>query len=392
MKWVYSLVALLFFSITLALFSSCSSTTNSSEGEETDTLTVSPDTLSLVLPDSTPSIDTLDLAIPTLDELMAKQKQQLNRLYLDYKAVLSTPDAIEDEAQLKRVFGMRDSLLSLIQYDVLENHFVNELEQDYEAQEKLTSELQKMGIQVVYAEGMYAGLAEAPLLADKVKEVGSEPYQLYIAFKQAYGNSLGSEYTYEDLSPEMEMIRIGEKLRQDFANSEYVELTKENYEEAILALTDVHIVLSKENDNKEWIIGGIETSFYPNHTSKSNYENFVKNYSDTKLSKITEKILKNTSSLYSIDQEASDTLYLLTAEWVSTWSQAREAALGKIQSGFDAPHCLRVKTAEGDKYAVTYRYYPTFAQAEENAPWAKEETGITKVLRNKNGLEKLEDL
>lgn len=380
--------------IAVYFLASCSSDSgNGTEEGGADTLSLEqPDTISLLLEDSTSVVDTIALEIPSFEELMAKQDENLTQLFNNYKLILSTPDNITDEAELKRVFSMRDSLMSLIQYDVLEDHFAS-IESDYEKQEVLIKELEKLGMQSIFAEGMYGGLAEGTILLDKIKEVGSEPFQLYLDFKQQYGNSLGSEYTYQDLEPEMEMVKIGEQLTSKHPESEYIELIKENYEGAILALTDVHAVISEDSTVTDWIIGGVQVSAYPNSTGKDNYEKFVADYAETQLSKVTEKILKNASALPNIDNEQTDTLYLLTAEWVSTWTQARESALAKIKSGFAAPHCLPVKTAEGEKYAVVYRFYPTMLQAEENLPWAKEEVSIVKVTRSlRNGLEQVVEI
>lgn len=373
------------------LFSACSSSeSDDTNGYGSDTLAIeTPDTINLPILDSL-ELDTIALEVPTLDELMNKQEDKIKQLFQNYKTAISKANSIEHENELKRIFSMRDSLIDLIQYDVLESHF-DEVAENYEEQEKLEKDLDQLGIHIVYVEGMYGGLAESLLLPDEIGRVATDAYRYYLSFKQAYGNSLGSEYTYDNLEPEMDMVQIGEMIRSEFPETEYVELSKENYEAAVLALTDFHVTLKEDSTAEFWIIGGIENDFYPNGTSKENFENFVANYSDTKTSKLTEKILKNPSCVYA-NQADADTMYLLTVEWHSTWSQAREAAIQKAQSGFDATHCLKVKTEEGNKYALTYRFYPSLAQAEENLPWAKEEVTITKVLRSQKGLEKLEDL
>ena len=380
----------------IALFSlflaACSSESTDTTEQPSDTLNIeTPDTIDLVLNDST-GIDTVELNMPELDQVIAQQNEQLQKLYNNYKTALSLQASIETEKELKRIFEMRDSLISLIQYEVIENHFVTE---DGTVKDEVTMDsiFSSLGIQLVYAEGMYAGLAEAPLLSDKINEVASDPFRYYLSFKQAYGNSLGSEYTYDNLEPEMNMIQIGELLRSEFPKSEYIELTKENYESAILALTDFHGVKSGEESIQSWIVGGAGSDMYPSGTSKGNFETFVSDYSDTKLSKVTEKILKNPSYIEMRNSnEEADTVYLIITGWESTWSKAREVILEKIQQGKDIPHSLEVNTDKGKEYAITFRFYPSLEVAEENLPYSPDSPSLIKVLRDKNGLTNLGEM
>lgn len=384
-----------FFGLMTALFLvACSSNTETSTTNtpSTDTLNLdSPDTISLVFEDTVPIIDTLNLGTVMLDELISKQNETISQLYDRYKLALSTPDAITEEVQIEAIFSMRDSLMELIQYDVLEGSYYGELEGDMERQEKLRLELDTIGIHAVYAEGMYAGLAEGDMLVEKVSAIASPAYQAYLSFKLAYGESLGGEYPYMSLDAQMEVIKLGEKLQTEFPNAKYTPLIKESYETAVLVMTDLHAVLNTDSTAQGWITSmGVTTDMFPGATELEFYQKFVKEYSATKISKVTASILKNPSALFQLQAE-TDTLYLMTTDWKSTPTQARETIISHLLAGEDIPHYAEVKTAEGKKYAVIYRYYPSENQAISNQATTSIEVTITKVVRSKNGLALVEE-
>ncbi len=223
--------------------------------------------------------------------------------------------------------------------------------------------------------GMYAGLTEAPVLADKIQEIASPEFKLYIEFQQAWANSLGTEYTYMDLKPEAKMVSLGEKLRKDFPNSDYVTLTKDAYSDAIYPLTNVHA--SKYEGSTTYIVGGMTADVYPGWTEIANHRDFVKKYPKTKLASVVDSILVNISTL---DSE-SDTIFTIVTDLVDTYSQAREKASKYVMDGKDIPHFSEIKTPNGKKVALIYRFYSNSEMANKQLEKAKKLVGQAKIVK-----------
>jgi hypothetical protein len=347
---------------------SCSSETSETTNE-TDSLTVNSDSVMIEI-DSVDSVevalDTMEILIPILTEMIdTKAKPVVKEQFSHYITALQIPAKIKVEEDIKEVISMRDSLISTLQYGFLEDYYYKELEGKMGLQDSLAKEFAKIGIQPVYTEGMYAGLTESPILKNKIAEIASPAFKLYIEFQQEWANSLGTEYTYMDLKPEAKMVALGEKLRKDFPKSEYVEQTKDGFVDAIYPLTNIHA--SEHEGLATFIVGGMENDPYPGWTEISNHQDFVKNYSGTKLAPVVESILANVSTISS----EADTIFAIVTDWVDTYSQAREKASAYVLEGKDIPHFSELRKSDGKKVALIYRFYSNSQMAESQLGKAK---------------------
>jgi hypothetical protein len=311
-------------------------------------------------------LDTVEIIIPMLSQIIeTKAKPVIKEQFSHYINALRFPSEIKEEKDIKMVISMRDSLISTLQYGFLEDYYYKELEEKKELKDSLAREFVKIGIKAVYAEGMYAGLTESPVLVAKIEKIASPAFKLYIAFQQAWANSLGTEYTYMDLEPEANMVVLGEKLRKDFPKSEYVALTKDSYSDAIYPLTNVHAL--EHEGAISYIVGGMETDVYPGGTEITNHKDFVKKYPNTKLTPLVNAILSNISTLNS----ESDTIFAIVTDWVNTYFQAREKASNYVLAGKDIPHFSEIKTPNGKKIALIYRFYSNSEMANSQLDKAK---------------------
>ncbi len=374
---------LLYFILSSFLYFSCASDGNDKNtNDETDSTSFVLDSANLEIDtlnsDSVAvAFDTVKIEIPMLTGIIEqKAKLVIKEQFGNYMNALQLPSEIKEEKDIKAVISMRDSLISTLQYGFLEEYYYKELEGKQDKQETLMKEFAKIGIQPVYAEGMYAGLTEAPILKEKIAEIASPEFKLYIEFQQAWANSLGTEYTYMDLKPEAKMVSLGEKLKKDFPNSEYVALTKSNYSDAIYPLTNIHA--SEHEGRTTYIVGGMTADVYPGWTEIANHKDFVKKYPKTKLASVVDSILVNISTL---DSE-SDTIFTIVTDWVDTYSQAREKASNYIMDGKDIPHFSEIKTPNGKKVALIYRFYSNSEMANrqlQKAQRLNEQAEIVKI-------------
>lgn len=321
-------------------------------------------------------IDTVKIDIPMLQGIMdAKSKPALLSQFNSYLNALQIPSIIMEEKDIKRVISMRDSLISRLQYGFLEEYYYKELADKEDKQIELGKELEKIGIKPVYAEGMYAGLTESPILTDKIEELASEEFKIYIAFQQASANSLGTEYTYVDLKPEVEMVILAEKLRKDFPKSEYIKLTEDVYLDAISPLTNVHA--SEHEGITTYIVGGMQADVYPGWTEISNHKYFVEKYPKSKLVPIVDSIMSNISTINSEE----DTIFTIVTDFVDTYSQARKMASDYILAGKDIPHFSEIKTPNGKKIALIYRFYSNSEKAKSQLEKAKKLHSQAKIVK-----------
>ena len=130
-----------------------------------------------------------------------------NKLVMFQLASLS--QAIENKNEIKsiedieNVFKMRDSLISLL-YSApkLDEYMENEDGTGVE------EELNKLGILMVWVEGMYSGLEQAAILEDIIEKVADEPYILKNKIENLYASSIGLEYPYDAISEQMQIVPL----------------------------------------------------------------------------------------------------------------------------------------------------------------------------------------
>ncbi len=292
-----------------------------------------------------------------LTQILANTKDTL-KLFKEYVEKIKNGNSIKTESEIKEIFALRDSL---------KKRLVPPLSRFYDPSSPsccdsvVVQELKSLGFQEITVEGMFMALGQLPVLQDKINEVASEPYYLYLNFMNAKDDADGSEYTFMDLIPEMEMLRIGETLQTKFPNSEYSQKIKELFYAALYPMVDFHKVVSK--DMSQFIVGSTLTDVFPTGTEVSNYENFVKNYSKTRYAKIVAKILANTSEIRFENEKVGD-IYLVSVKVLTgTFDDAWKICCSEyLDKGIDIPHLISVSETE---IAICYRFFSDKTKAEK---------------------------
>ncbi|MBN2571941.1 MAG: hypothetical protein JXA68_07425 [Ignavibacteriales bacterium] len=287
---------------------------------------------------------------------LTKDKPLIDEQLKIYVEKISNPDDVSSEEDILEIFSMRDTLM-LNLYSVIEEYYwvLNEKD-DFTQFEELEKELIEIGITTVYAEGMYVGLVSYPIFETQIKEIGSEPFRIYVEFMNEYSASQGGEYPYMDLTNQMKMIELGEKLYFDYPNNEYTEKIKSLLFSTMELFTDFHKVTDFENDYTSYVISGLEIEFWPFATDYSNYEKFLNEYPNLKIIPVVKEILKNTSEIC-IDNNDSDPIYLVTIEELDDYFIAHEKVNNFVINGIDIPHVVMVQRSSVYSYAVVYRFY-----------------------------------
>ncbi len=152
---------LLYFICSSFLYFSCASDGNDGEDayDETDSTSSILDSANVKIDtlesDSTViALDTVKIEIPMLSKIIEeKAKPVVKEQFSHYLNALQLPSEIKEEADIKQVIFMRDSLISTLQYGFLEEYYYKELEGKENEQATLENEFAKIGIQPVYAEG-----------------------------------------------------------------------------------------------------------------------------------------------------------------------------------------------------------------------------------------------
>ncbi len=370
----------------IAIFCLCLLWSCGSSDEQNTQGTVALDSVAidtLAIQEEIDTVAAVAFETPILDSLTSSNDKALSAL-ISLKEAIGNAPKIEGDEDIMAVLGKRDSLLGLLQYDILENFFYETLEnmgeERYPVEEQFHKEIELLGLSPVFAEGMYVGLADGPLIQERIQEVASQELKFYLEFQLAYSNSLGTEYTYNNLEPEMEMVRIWYEMKQDFPKSAYLEKMQSAYDEAVMALTDVHFT---GEDPSSLIVGGISTDYYPNGTHIDNQKKFTSEaaYQELPMVKAVKKIVENTS----VFNDSKDTLNFLTVEVMSDYAQARGKAIAALNQGQDIPHVLNVLGKAGSEQHWVYRFYSSYSQADsvfksnyEQLPSATWHQGIIK--------------
>lgn len=286
--------------------------------------------------------------------------------------VMHPAQSVQSEKDLKRIFYKRDAqIIPMLHGDIFDplaiknpDFFVGD------AGRKLQAELQKIGMQCIYAEGMYVALGATEMLPDAMKQYGSEVFKLYSDFLNAYGNAVGGEYPYMDLSGEMRMVAIGEIMLDKYPKHEYTQAIQSDFEFALHTLTDIHTVKGESNTEQFY---ALSTDPYPYMTNFEEHERFIATYPDTKYGKIVQKIRSNTSQINYNGGNLSD-LYLLVLQWRDAVSESDIAYCDDIEAikdslylnqGIDVPHVLPIFKDSTTQCALTYRFYPEKNKAEQ---------------------------
>lgn len=272
-------------------------------------------------------------------------------------------DNIRTEEELLAIYAERDKLLDSELYNLLDkvNGFVDGTVND----KGVLSELNRLGIDVSSAEGMFTGVTQAPLLENKLQEVGSPALKAYTRFKNAEARTMSGEYPFMDMDSWLEMVLAGEDLMELRPNPYYAEV-EESFHRALHNLTDIHMVYPSGSSRQEGefsvLVGETHTEMYPFMTEDETLRKFGDSDVTSRYASVAAKIAENMSSM---GADATN-IYVIVTEWVDNEEMAQRRVFTHLSDGEDIPHHLQVRRGDGkDYYAIAYRFYEDADKAQE---------------------------
>lgn len=300
-----------------------------------------------------------DQQFPTITKVLQNESSLLSDL-MDFYGSISQPSGIQSEQDLERVLQLRDSsMIPRVESALMTIDENNSLYDDYDA---LQTELQRLGMQMTFAEGMFTSIGPYSFLEPQIEQYASSAFKLYLEFNQAKTESFNGEYPFLNMMPYLEMAQIGEQLAAIQGNP-YFEKIKDDFEKSLLYVSDVHLVNDPTaRGESSLFVDGINTEMYPYMTEKESRVAYVNETAGSPFQKAVEKIMANPSSM-STKPEA---LYLVVIEWADDETVAISRVTIHLRQGEDIPHHLEVTLSDGTKkYAIVYRFFEDVDKAEE---------------------------
>lgn len=300
-----------------------------------------------------------DQQFPTLARVLQSEQALLTELAA-YASTIITDESIQSEQDLTAILETRDSSMIPRLEAVLMT-----LDQDqelYEEYDNLQTELQQLGMQMTFAEGMFTSIGPYAFLEEEIEAYASVGFRLLLQFREAQTASYNGEYPYLNMGPYIEMVEIGQEMKSLSDPSHFVQI-KDDFQRAVIAVSDIHLVSDPvARDEVSWFVSDISTDFYPFATEADTRQAFVEQNEGSAFRKAIEKIIANPSSM----TKKPDHLYLVVVEWVEDQDIAVSRVASHLTAGEDIPHHLEVTLADGSKkYAIVYRFFEELEQAEE---------------------------
>lgn len=312
--------------------------------------------------------------LPTLASIVSREEAIYTPLNNYAYDVINPAQSVKAEKDLTRLFYKREAqIIPTLHGDILEplalknsDFFVGD------AGRKLQTELQRIGMQCIYAEGMYVDLGAAEMLSGAMRQYGSEVLRYYAEFQSAHSTAIGGEYPFLDLNGEMRMVAVGEAMTTKYPQHEYTQQIYSDFEFALHSLTDIHVVIEQPSGTQEMFYA-LSTDPFPYMTDFAQHRQFVAQYPDTKYGKIVARILANRSEIARAGDSYKD-LYLVVVQWQdaneddeTAYCDDAEALKDSLylHQGIDVPHVLPIAQDGETRCAITHRFYPNRANAEK---------------------------
>jgi len=295
-------------------------------------------------------------------DMATAQFPELNHRLHNYQQLIFNSSKITTEDQIREVFKYRDTLIVKL-IPILEELFLQAQTQDNnQLWDNAVKELTLLGIQPVYAEGSLIGITFDTVLDETIERVASKEFQLYIAFDNAYAGSMDGEYPFLDLSEQMEMLRIGEKLLREYPEGAYSKIVEARFFKALRMMTDVHKVID-ERHSESYCVYDTYTDYFPYVTDITNHKKFAEEYLDSRFSVVVGKILQNISEIHINNNGEYENLYLVEIDRFIDVNKAEKAVRNYLKNGIDVPHFFSVLGELPEEYSVVYRFYSDSSKA-----------------------------
>ena len=256
---------------------------------------------------------------------------------------------IKTEEAITNAFELRIELQDELSL-ALEDYFFDN-ENSYEIWEDVETELNILGFQSVYAEGMFIGLAIFPILQKEIKTYGTEEFQLYIKIIESNANTFGGEYPYMSLDAQAEVLKLGEIMLKKYKKSSYYAKVQPLIFDALYTYTDYHEVIGDEY--KQFCISGFSIEYWPTATDIAFHDNFIKNNSNSMFHNIISKIRENVSE---IDPD-EPYIYVIVTDKVKDYEEGQKIIWKYLLQDIDIPHNLILYLDNKTQNYVAYRFY-----------------------------------
>lgn len=363
----------LFLPLLLVVFlSACRSSGSDNNNLEQNTSTPNANTVAGIdtLQINAEDLNVFSQQLPILDQQL--QGNALRNMVAIY-ANKVLRGKVSSQKDLEDLLDSRSKVITLLHDKVLNPFFSRADTEDFYNSEKGASfekELNRIGIQTISAEGMYIGLAPVAMLDKEFKQLADEPFRLFNDFVSERGNSLGGEYPYSNLEHQIQLVWLGEQMTSKYPDNLYTAKIRSDFRFALNTLTDFHQV-STPAQGAFYIVSGLLTEPYPTMTDYEQLNNFVKQYPQSKYSRLTKSILRNTSDIKLSQDSYPQPIYLVVARWIDATitdnnadcESAEKLRNSYLDTGFDIPHLLRISRRTGIQCAVCYRFYSSSEKA-----------------------------
>lgn len=302
---------------------------------------------------------------------------KMTKLIQDYGTAVVTGTGIKSDEDILKLLTIRDERLIPYFYNLTESYETTEsgfIDKNYE---ELSRELNLLGMDMNFAEGTFIDLGAYPFMEEWMARYASEGLKLYTEFKVATTEANNGEYPYLNMEPRIKKVVIGEKLAA-LEDTSYFHKVRDEYEEAVIALTDIHKVYNPNNRQEEsFLVDGISTEMYPFVTEKKTRNNFVQNQRNSRYSQLVQKILENPSEISNKPEQ----VYVIVTEWLDTEKMAQRRVIGHLNQGEDVPHYLSIKRPDGKtRYAVAYRFFENEEKANAALEKVQKEIPSAKLI------------
>ncbi|RMG56040.1 MAG: hypothetical protein D6722_27060 [Bacteroidetes bacterium] len=298
-------------------------------------------------------------SFPQLARMVAGQTELAGEL-TTYARQVVDPGSLQSEEDLLALLTQRDEVLIPQLVTVLENDAEWLMRDEAEA---LIYELDRLGMFVQTAEGMFVGLGPAPFLEGAIARLGDDGLQWYLRFRNAEAEAGAGEYPFLDMAPYRDMIIAGEKL-QEISPNTYFPRVAERFHTALEVFTDLHLVSTptgRQEQEAMPMTGGVSTDFYPFAAEINTHRAFVEGSTKSRYQAAVEKILANPSRI----SERPEDIYVIVLDWVDQKEAAQQRIRTYLAEGEDIPHHLEVRQGDGkDRYCIAYRFFEDADQAQ----------------------------
>lgn len=280
---------------------------------------------------------------------------------------------INSEKQIKEAFYIRDKILPKLESAAFDYLAEKQTDYDSELEEALTG----IGFQGIYVEGMFMNMEFSSILEAEIEQYASDEFKLKTAFHTAYANSMGTEYPFDSMDDDAEVVRVGEKIMKQFPNSQLYKEIEEEFMTVVSFFTDWHVVDRGDDSETIIVIGGLSTDFYPNGSYESNIVSYTDNFPNSVITPVIEKILQNPST---ISTEEDATFHLVVVETLEDYDKAEKAVFNYLLDGIDVPHVLILRDGDTSYWGLVYRFYSQIEKAEEALEIIKPDFPKAKIL------------